>query len=79
MNGLKETVQMRKYEGLDPLKEYQASGVELFGLPAQLGRVGFEAQGLALHEGVVDDTLQSEILAFIRSHLAEDGDAKTTC
>merc|ERR1711871_1172689 len=30
MNGLKETVQMRKYEGLDPLKEYQASGVELF-------------------------------------------------
>lgn len=30
MNGLKETVQMRKYEGRDPLNEYQAEGVTLF-------------------------------------------------
>merc|ERR1711988_220662 len=30
MNGLKETVQMRKYEGRDPLSEYQVAGVELF-------------------------------------------------
>ena len=30
MNGLKESVQMRKYEGRNPLSEYQATGVELF-------------------------------------------------
>ena len=30
MDLLKETVQMRKYQGLNPLDEYRSEGVELF-------------------------------------------------
>ena len=30
MGLLKETVQMRKYQGLNPLDEYRSEGVELF-------------------------------------------------